>query len=44
VRASRRIRGQAVDLAIDGKDHIDTARRFGDERRLGDIGTMRPNL
>jgi hypothetical protein len=36
--------GQAVDLALDGKDHIGTARRFSDQRRLGDIGTMRPHL
>jgi len=24
--------------------HIDAAHRFGDERRPGEIGTMRPNL
>jgi hypothetical protein len=52
VRASGLIRGQAVDLALDGKDHIASAHRSGDERRplfparggLGEIGTMRPNL
>jgi hypothetical protein len=44
VRALRLIRGQAVDLARDGKDRIDAAYRFGDERCLGGIGTMRPNV